>query len=65
MSTEKVSGAQHELSREEIEALVWRGRELHSRAFQEVFARLSDAIGGIYGKILHRRDADSHRLIHH
>jgi hypothetical protein len=53
------------LSREEIEALVWRGRELHSRAFHEVFARLSAAIGSLYGKILHRRDAGSQKLIHH
>jgi hypothetical protein len=65
MATEKCSGAQHELSREEIEALVWRGRELHSRAFHEVFARLSAAIGSLYGKILHRRDAGSQKLIHH
>jgi hypothetical protein len=30
-----------------------------------VFARLSAAIGSLYGKILHRRDAGSQKLIHH
>jgi hypothetical protein len=65
MATEKSSGAQQELSREGIEVLVWRGRELHSRACFEAFVRMSAAIGNLYGKILHRRDAGSQKLIHH
>jgi hypothetical protein len=65
MTPGKRSEAPHELSREDIEALVWRGRELHSQALREGFAETAAAVRALYDRIVRLLASGGEKLIRH